>query len=453
MSDAEKIEQRPANHNPWYCLATLYGEQPAEGDLDKDLAAKNRIAWNRWISEPLSDEQRRDVLRNGIPNSELTPFSPAERSEFDSTFAFRIGRRKAEMPPDPAKAVDFANSHFDRLVIFDGFLFTGTVDFRTARFSGSASFGSATFSGPTHFGLAMFSSFALFGRATFSDIASFGSATFSDIADFSSATFSGPTNFGSATFSGSTSFGRTTFFLTDFGSATFSGPTHFNSATFSSLAHFGSATFSADAGFINAEFTTKTIFADACFKSRVPDLRGAKMHEATEWHRVKWPDPPDDKESAQAQVYAYERLKQEMERLKKHEDEQFFFRKELRARRGLLRSWSMPWLVNYAYEASSVYGQSVVWPIFWLLVVFEFGTAVFALFPVFNGAPMSIPSAVGLSAANIFSFLPIKREIMTAEMVAGLSAAAQFVGTVQSLLGVVLLFLLGLALRNQFRMK
>ena len=396
-----------------------------------------------------------------------------EMSSFHRVFTSRLGRK--EVPPDPARGVDFANTHFDRAIVFKGFLFATPADFRwatfrgdadfssamflerarfdTATFSGSAAFNEATFSGPTHFGSAMFSDFALFGGATFSDIADFGRADILRSTDFNSATFSGLSNFGSAAFSSSAFFTRATFDITDFGLATFSGVAGFGSAKFFGVTSLNSARFLHTADFINTEFTTQAIFANVHFESSVPDFRGARMHEATEWHGVKWPDPPQDEESAQAQVYAYERLKQEMERLKKHEDEQFFFRKELRARRKLLPLGSMPWLVNYAYEASSDYGQSVVWPIFWLLVVFEFGTAVFALFPVFNGAPMSIPLAAGLSAANIFSFLPIKREIMTAEMVAGLSAAAQFVGTVQSLLGVVLLFLLGLALRNQFRMK
>jgi hypothetical protein len=38
------------------------------------------------------------------------------------------------------------------------------------------------------------------------------------------------------------------------------------------------------------------------------------MHEATEWHGPSWPKPPQDKGAAQEQVYAYERLKLEMER-------------------------------------------------------------------------------------------------------------------------------------------
>jgi hypothetical protein len=142
-----------------------------------------------------------------------------------------------------------------------------------------------------------------------------------------------------------------------------------------------------------------------------------------------------------------------MERLKKHEDEQFFFRKELRARRGLVSRSRAAWLLNYLYEASSNYGQSIGRPFLWLFGLFAIGSAFFAGTPVFNGTRMPIPRAAWLSFANIFSFLPVKREIMTPDMIEGLSSAAQIVGVVQSLVGLVLIFLLGLALRSRFRMR
>jgi hypothetical protein len=67
---------------------------------------------------------------------------------------------------------------------------------------------------------------------------------------------------------------------------------------------------------------------------------------------------------------------------------------------------------------------------------------------------MPIKLAVKLSFANIFVFLPDKREIMTtAKMVECLSNTTQAVSAAQSLIGVVLLFLVGLAVRNRFRMK
>ena len=594
MSDAEKS----ANDNPWYCLATVYGEQPATArgeDLDGTLAAKNRMAWNRWIAGVLSEEQRADLVRNGFSEPELAPLTPEEKTAFSTAFAFRTGREN-EPPPNPAEVVDFAHTHFDTNVIFDGFLyprpatfnsatFSRTANFRGARFSEEADFYSATFSGEATFNSATFSRTANFRGARFSEEADFYSATFSQevdfysamfsrTADFSSATFSeeadfysefskkanfrgarfsGTANFGlakerfpgeggfrSAAFSGEVDFSGATFSgeanfnsarfpgEVDFSSATFSGEAdfisatfrgeadfmeakfpgaanfsgatfsgeaflsarfpgeatfrsatfsgeatfrsatfrgeadfmeakfpgaaNFSGATFSGEADFYSATFSGEAVFRNATFTHKTVFADVVFGTRVPDFRGAQLHEATEWHDAAWPGPPHDKDEAQAQVNAYGRLKQEMERLKKHEDEQFFFRKELRARRGLSRRPG-EWLLNSLYEISSDYGQSVSFPALWLVALFLVGFFVFVNAPVFNGAPLPILSAAGLSLANIFSFLPAKREIMTKEMIDGLAAPAQFLGGIQSLLGVILLFLVGLALRTRFRMK
>jgi hypothetical protein len=177
------------------------------------------------------------------------------------------------------------------------------------------------------------------------------------------------------------------------------------------------------------------------------------MHEATEWHGVVWPKPPSSKYDAQRQVYAYERLKQEMERLKKHDDEQSFFRRELRVRRAVSRVLSVSWLLNLAYQAVSNYGVGVVRPMLWLLAVYVTGAAIFARAPIHCGAPMPIRLALKLSFANIFVFLPDKREIMTPEMVACLSDTTRAISAIQSVSGVVLLFLVGLALRNRFRMK
>ena len=172
------------------------------------------------------------------------------------------------------------------------------------------------------------------------------------------------------------------------------------------------------------------------------------MHEATEWHGVYWPSAPQNTATAQDQVYAYERLKLEMERLKKHEDEQFFFREELRARRGLTSPWSGAWLLNYLYEVLSDYGQSLSRPLLWLFSVFAVGFSFFAVAPVFYGARMTVAHAALISFANIFSFLPITREV-----IAGLSGAAKIIGAIQSIVAALLLFLLGMALRNRFRMK
>lgn len=170
MSDADKPELRQANDNPWYCLATLYGEQPTpegamgKADWDNELAAKNRIAWNRWIAGGLSSEQRATLVKTGFPEPDLVPYNSDERIAICNTFASRAGR-EGELPPDPATGPDFSCSRFDNPVNLAGFLFSLAADFRSATFSGwVVNFKSATFSGFANFGSATFSgSFALFG--------------------------------------------------------------------------------------------------------------------------------------------------------------------------------------------------------------------------------------------------------------------------------------------------
>ena len=415
----EETKYKPANDNLWYCLATLYGEQPLEFPWDEKLALENRAVWNRWYARVLSSEQRRNLLIHGFSESELTPFSEEEQSSICRDFATRTGLAE-QLPPDPKTEIDFARVDFQQFIFFCGFLFPVAVNFSSARFAKGGDFNSSWFSRTAEF-YAMTSPGNLgFSSVVFADRVDFGNATFFDSIGFHSARFLGPANF--------------------------------SSAKFLSLCIFDSASFALGARFLNAEFAATAIFAHAKFETRAPDFRGAKMHEATEWHGIIWPPAAKDEDRAQDQVYTYERLKQEMERLKKHEDEQSFFRKELRARRALARRWSGEWFLNYAYEVSSNYGSSILRPMVCLLALFLCGFIVFALDPFFNGAPMKIQEAAGLSFANIFSFLPIRREINDT-MIKGLSNVAQIVGVMQSLLGFILLFLLSLALRSRFRMR
>jgi uncharacterized protein YjbI with pentapeptide repeats len=263
MSDAEDSELRRANDNPWYRLATLYGEQMKGANCwtwDKELAAKNRMAWNRWMARVLSDEQRATLVGKGLPEQELLPLTPAETSALRSAFAARSGREK-EGPPDPAKEVvlDFAHTDFDVAVVFDGFLCAL-----------KANFGSATFSEYVRFQSTIFSGDASFSSATFSEDADFSSATFSGKADFSSATFSGSPSsgyaiFNSTTFSGYADFKKATFagYYAQFKKATFSG--YSSSAMFSGAADFSEATFTAIAWFSSAAFSGNANFRKATF--------------------------------------------------------------------------------------------------------------------------------------------------------------------------------------------
>jgi hypothetical protein len=398
MSEAENIERTPANKNPWYWLATVYGEQP-EGarwfNFDEGTAAKNRIAWNRWTTQALSEERKAELIKKGVDPVELTPFDDTERAQFLKDFAARAGDPIAS-PPDPQKRISFERVEFARPVIFAWFVFAHRADFWSAAFSGDASFHQAAFSGDAYFFQAAFSGDAYFLQAAFS------------------------------------------------GDAIFSG------AAFSGFASFLGTAFSGEASFIGAKFESRTSFAHAKFLKFAPDFRDAKLPEATEWHRATWPPPPQNKIAAQRQVYAYEKLKAEMERLKKHADEQFFFALELRARRALEPFLSLKWPLYFAYEKFGGYGQSVARPLISLAVVWAAGAGLFALLPAAAGWPLDYEDAARLSLVNLIPFLPYKPG---EEVMKHLDAWVEWFGILQAISGAVLLFLFGLALRNMFRMK
>ncbi|MGA8172066.1 MAG: pentapeptide repeat-containing protein [Methylocystis sp.] len=408
MSDEAKARLRPANGNRWYCLATVYGEQE-EGSgafFDIRLAEQNRVAWNRWVSAVLLEEQRAMLISRGFEASELRPLSDEENTNFLQIFA----KRTKLPPPHPGSPIIFHSVRFDHPVSFENFVFPTDANFNGAAFEHKSSFVMAAF----------------IERAFFSML------TFSRDAEFRGTKF-----FTNACFDGS---------------------------VFSGKAFFDNATFSGAIDFEASEFRSCTTFQFTKFLSHPPDFHDAELREATVWHDAQWPPPPDRQRDAQDQVDEYARLKAEMERLKKHEDEQFFFAKELRARRAWLRfkfrdglrpvsvrtKCAFDWLLNGAYDVFGGYGLSVGSPTFWLVVLFAVGADIFALVPAYKGLPLAYDEAAGLSITNVISFLPYKP---IKDIADGLSPFAKIIGDLQSLLGVILLFLLGLALRNRFRMK
>ena len=458
MADSEETELTPANDNPWYWLATLYGEQTGK-QIDRELAKKNRIAWNRWIAVVVSEEQRKTLLEKGVTNDELTPFSDIEKKEHYAAVLKRSGRESVTLP-EPSKRVDFQLNRFDHSCFFADYFFPIIVGFRSATFSGDANFESATFSGGADFGAATFSEDANFESATFSEIATFGSAIFGWRAYFRSTTFSGFAFFGRATFSGDANFGSATFSEDAiFSLATFSGDAHLALVTFRTNADFATAKFDLVADFVNSKFLSVTTFSKAVFHGAAPMFFGATLHEGTAWDGVEWPSPPHDrddgkkKDAAQKQVYAYERLKQEMEKLKKHEDEQFFFRKELRARRELYTWRSTYYWLNFLYEKLSNYGYGVVRPLVAFAALFLVGFVLLALDPIgFAGKKLTMWDAAFTSLANMFGSLPLKT-LANYTTDKTFAYSAEIFAIFQTIAGAVLLFLFFLALRNRFRLR
>lgn len=148
-----------------------------------------------------------------------------------------------------------------------------------------------------------------------------------------------------------------------------------------------------------------------------------------------------------------------METLKKHEDEHNFFVLEMKAQRVVDGKWSGRGMLNWLYGALSDYGRSVFWPSFYLGF---FTFACFAFLTVstecrsilgwtHSCAAISKGKALVLSLSSALGFLPLKKEIYPD--LSGLSSAAHAIMAIETLVCVPLLFLIGLGLRNRFRMK
>ncbi len=390
------------------------------------------------------------------------------------------------MFPTIDSGVDFSNVQFDRYVTFERHLFfdkadfenavfDGQADFAGATFLGMASFENAAFSGTAGFDSVAFASPAIFSRVSFFENALFAHATFFSLAHFVRTTFSCGNPFGSTlftgaefdneanflgtTFGGITNFDRTKFFrkvgflnatfsrATKFGKSTFFDNVNFESTTFSEEVAFTEAIFDGSSRFVNAKMKSKTSFKGATFKTKPPEFFGARLHEGTVWpSREAWPIPKA-KDEAEDCIHAYERLKLEMDRLKKHEDELDFFALELQSRRVLLGRWG--WGLPIAlYGLLSDYGRSYALPFLWLLGVAAIGAVLLEF-----SDPLPIAKSFGLSAANTLNVFGFRKDLFEPAVIARLPAWLDVVAALQTILGTILLSLFGLGIRNKFRVK
>ncbi|MEM9097203.1 MAG: pentapeptide repeat-containing protein [Pseudomonadota bacterium] len=398
----DEIKRKPANQNPWYVLMTVAGEQ----DFFEDkLHQRNRRYWNGWAAGALSDEDKAKLItEDRVPEADLAPLSDQELSEIKAALKERLGTDEI---PAPGRGIAFKGTTFEKSLVCEGFLFPTYANFRSAAFSGYAYF---------------------------------QSATFSSYADFRSAAFSGDA-----------------FFL----SAAFSEYANFQTATFSSYADFRSAAFSEGVRFDNAQFNATTKFKDAKFSTSPPAYFGAELHQETDWHGIKWPDVPKDSDAARHHRYAYEQLRLLMSDQKKHGDEHFFLRMELRCKEaeGSMRRFER--IASKLFGAFADYGWSAGRPFRWLvgLCTFGAGAIYFCEDPNslgrFMGAnpadALGLGQAIAVSLSNVFPFLSLGRFFLGEEL-RSLTTASEVIAGVQLFFGPLFLFLILLALRNRFRL-
>lgn len=423
MTD-DQIELRPANENPWYLLATYYGEQTSD-EFDEDLHAKNREVWNRWVAAALSDEDRQKLIDAGrATEAEMTPLSAEERQELWADC------RSPNLPaPDPATDIDLSDTVFSTTVSFAHFIFPAPTLFTRSAFQGNAVFEHAEFKGIAVFMYAAFKMDADFQHAVFKGIAIFMYAAFKEYAYFQHATFQGIAYFN--------------------GSATREDTAKFRK--FSGLVNFDNVTFSGSADFTNREFLDKTNFNNAKFLTRAPVFADTTLHEGTTWHDVQWPGTPDDPEEARDMADAYSHLRRRSNAIQDHEAELDFYGRELRAKRAAVDGATG--LLISLYEWSCGFGASVGLPLVWLFGLWASGPPFCrALLRLEGAAEIDGITLYGFSLASVGGFFGMRKEFF-AEFMKDLPGTVLALSGAQSLLGAVFVFLLGLSLRNRFRIK
>jgi len=488
----DDVELNAANKNPWYVLATIFGEQTEDATFqacDKELAWKNRRAWNGWYCGGLSDETRaKRAVVLGVDVDELAPLSKAELTEVTERFRDRIGEDATL--PTPTERINFSNLFITRFVDFWKFSFENDFDFSLTHFADNTFFGSACFEGYAYFRSTYFAEDADFSSTLFSGFSYFSSTKFVGFSDFSFAHFAGNSEFSSVYFAEDVDFSSSHFSEdSDFGSIHFAGDSEFGSAYFAGYAEFQSTHFVGEArfsstqfeefvDFSSAKFEGATRFDGARFLTSVPQFHAAEMYDDTVFtlpddFRDNWPplkgevivegrDEPIKVMEAAEQKRAYNRIRLFMNKSLQIEEEQFFHRMEMRCKMEVEREklGASRWcnLINmyWWYSVVSDFGHSVRRPIFGLLGLIVLGWPLMIYHLLDSSGDISgkvFFEAGGWSISNSLPFLGFGKLYYGSKFAEEISTFLNFVGGVQTLMGFVLLFFLGLGLRNRFRLR
>jgi hypothetical protein len=281
------------------------------------------------------------------------------------------------------------------------------------------------------------------------------------MAEFNDVKFCKHTEFTGSTFRDLVSFSHTTFLdVVDFNGASFMDIADFNNITFCSETDFKETVFHGFVRFVNTTFVGETDFTRASFNFEPPMFFNAKLHQGTVWRDVSWPIPSRDDDIDPGRfVDAYACLKLEMDRLKKHEDELDFFALEMQSRRWLVSFWHS--ILIWLYGLFCDYGRNYSRPLASLAITVIAGAIPFWWYfsvstpPIFAHAVPTLSSvqALGLSFANTFNVLGIRKDFVDPEIIGTFPGWMKALAVTQTIIGVVMLFLFSLALRNRFRMR
>lgn len=409
----------------------------------------------------------------------------------------------------------FAKAYFAGEIDFDNAIFGDKADFRQARFDESARLSNTTFGDVAIFLGATFAKEASFKSAVFGDRADFTGSLWSGRAILSGARFGARIEFSAAIFYGATQFSAASFGdQAAFEGATFHDDASFESASFLGLSSFHHARFLGFANFSSVSFAGQASFTYVLFRTP-PSLRGASdvdyldLHEievrlGTDQNRIlcaifgEWNDnekiiprlrtlrgiaDTTNFVDAERELFLLER---QMElgcgwvRWRRAlRDWQVTYRQSLNKRvsgyitlaiqqLALLVRMTSDTLIMLLYRWSSNCGRSALWPAFWLMVSTPVFHALYrSQYASLKGVDVNsldtgtikllddfaLGSLVPLAATTRPSYQGAIELLFSSDGFASVPGSFQYTSLAQGVLDLMLIFLIGVALRNHFLVR
>ena len=326
--------------------------------------------------------------------------------------------------------LEFRQTVFNANVSFHGTHFLSGARFEDTTFKASAAFNATKFRGTTEFSGSRFVGYASFERACFTRGCHFIGGTFDAYARFTNAQFGADSAFRSLVFNGHVGFEETRFGKT---------------------AH--STTCQVD--FSDSTFGRPVSFRDAHFSTHYPILAGTLLHERSFFSDTPrlWPRISAPRGELKRGTVPL-RLAMESCSVIRHslanqglpEAAHFFFRREMRF---AMRNAHWPRKVPYfLYWFFSNFGHSIVRPSLGLLALSGLSWLALGLCPSTSGDACPEPWKHAL--LNTVGIFASARQYYPECGVEGLKP---ILSTLQSIISFVLLFFLGLGLRQRFRLR
>ncbi|MGB1159153.1 MAG: pentapeptide repeat-containing protein [Porticoccaceae bacterium] len=414
-SPIDKTILKPAEENPWYVLATICDEDPimpVEGTMEMQVGLHrlmSRDIWNAWAFSKLRDEQK-VILKDERPDL-IQGLQDWEKISKDTYQRFKSCKK---LFPSLEQGIVFTEIDFIEDTRFENFIFPCDVIFNKAKFSGIANFNNAIF----------------FGNAIFRD------TIFSKEIDFCEVIFSKRCIFRRSIFSTNTFFTRAEFNFVDFIDTVCDSTIFFVGTKFNHFSYFG-----------DCEFHGSCRLREARFEKEYPIFEGIVLDEKTTITAKEeyWPDPKKCEQSPEEARASCEVLRHTLNNQGLPEQAHFFFRREMQFAGRIGSLWQrLPyklfgWLSNYGY--------SIYRPAFGLIALWLGFASVYKVF-----SSLTFTESLGLSIASLFQFTGWQR-VYFSELMQCLPVWLKILAGSQTIAGIVLLFLLGLGLRNRFRFK